>query len=63
MSPVALAKRVCRDADDDWILATAIAGKADVIVTGDKDLLVLRTYEGISIVTPRGFLALMQGKH
>ena len=63
VSPMPLAKRVCRDADDDWILATAIAGKADAIVTGDKDLLVLKTCEGIAIVTPRGFLALMQGKH
>ena len=61
-SPIALASRVCRDADDDWILAAAIAGKADAIVTGDRDLLVLKIYEGIPIVTPRGFLALMQRK-
>ena len=61
--PVALAHRICRDADDDWVLATALAGKAEAIVTGDKDLLVLRTYEGVAIVTPRGVLALMQGKH
>ncbi len=61
--PVALAKRVCRDADDDCILGTAVAGKAAAIVTGDKDLLVLKTYEGITIVTPRGLLALMQGRH
>ena len=61
VSPVALAHRVCRDADDDWVLATAITAQADAIVTGDKDLLVLKSYEGIPIVTPRGFLALMQG--
>ena len=30
-----MSKRVCRDADDDWILATAATAKADVIVTGD----------------------------
>jgi putative PIN family toxin of toxin-antitoxin system len=63
VSPVALAHRVCRDANDDWVLATAITAQADAIVTGDKDLLVLKTFEGIAIVTPRGFLALMQGNY
>jgi predicted nucleic acid-binding protein len=48
------------DPDDDWVLATAVAGEADVIVTGDKDLLVLKRYQGIPIVTPRGFLELLQ---
>jgi putative PIN family toxin of toxin-antitoxin system len=42
---------VCRDPDDDEILAIAIAGKADALVTGDRDLLALRKYEGIRIVT------------
>jgi uncharacterized protein len=41
---------VCRDPDDE-ILAIAIAGKADALVTGDRDLLALRKYEGIRIVT------------
>lgn len=59
-SPTPLRKRVSRDPDDDWVLATAIAGAADVIVTGDKDLLVLKRYQGIPIVTPRGFLELLQ---
>jgi putative PIN family toxin of toxin-antitoxin system len=31
-----------RDPDDAWVLATAISGKADVLVTGDRDLLVIR---------------------
>ena len=60
VSPVALAQRSSRDPDDDWVLATAVTGAADVIVTGDKDLLVLKRYEGIPIVTPRGFLELLQ---
>jgi putative PIN family toxin of toxin-antitoxin system len=54
-----LTKRVCRDADDDWILATAVAAKANVIVTGDEDLLSLGSYEGIHILKPREFLALL----
>lgn len=55
-----LANRVCRDADDDWILATTLAAKADALVTGDKDLLVLERYEGIPILTPRDCLAFLR---
>ena len=41
-----------KDSDDNLIIATAIAGKADLIVTGHKgDLLILKTVENISIVT------------
>jgi putative PIN family toxin of toxin-antitoxin system len=56
-----LAARVCRDADDDWILATALAAKADALVTGDKDLLVLGQHQGVPILTPRDGLALLRG--
>jgi uncharacterized protein len=45
-----------RDRNDNMILATSIAADADVIVTGDRDLLVLQEYEGIAIVTAREFL-------
>ena len=31
--------RICRDPDDDWVIACAVVGKADVIASGDKDLL------------------------
>lgn len=51
--------RVCRDPQDDRVLEAALAGGADYIVTGDNDLLVLRDFEGISIVTPRQFLAVL----
>ena len=47
---------VCRDSDDDLVLATAVAAGAAVIVTGDDDLLVLRTHEGIPILSTRQFL-------
>ena len=62
VSPAPLVQPICRDPDDDWILATAVAGKADVIVTGDKDLLVLKRFRGIPIVAPRGFLEMLQQK-
>jgi putative PIN family toxin of toxin-antitoxin system len=47
--------RVVRDPDDDAVLAAAIAGGALLIVTGDRDLLVLGEHHGIRIVTPRDF--------
>lgn len=48
--------RVCRDPDDDIILALAIAAEADVIISGDNDLLVLHPYHDVSIVTPSAFV-------
>lgn len=53
VEPAPLARPACRDADDDWVLATAVAGEAEAIVTGDCDLLELRAYEGVAILTPR----------
>ena len=46
---------ICRDSDDDLILVCARDAVADYIVTGDEDLLVLKNYEGISIVSHREF--------
>jgi uncharacterized protein len=52
IAPPPLAQPVCRDPDDDAVLALAIAAKADFIVSGDRDLLSLKSYQGIPIVTP-----------
>jgi putative PIN family toxin of toxin-antitoxin system len=49
--------RVCRDAEDDMFIEAALAGAAKYVVTGDKDLLTLRTFETVRFVTPRTFLA------
>lgn len=50
---------VCEDRYDNYLLALAMAGTADFLVTGDKrDLLGLRLHEGTRIVTVREFLAL-----
>ena len=59
VEPQPLSMRVCRGKDDDVVLATALAGKADVIVTGDDDLLVLKKFRGIRILSPRRFLELL----
>jgi putative PIN family toxin of toxin-antitoxin system len=49
--------RVCRDRADDAVLACALAARAEFLVTGDDDLLGLRTFQGIRIVPPRAFEA------
>ncbi len=54
-----LPEPVSRDPDDDIILATALAAGADAIVTGDRDLLVLKRFKGIRILNPRDCLALL----
>jgi uncharacterized protein len=59
VDPATLPSRVCRDPDDDHVLGTAIAAHADLIVTGDQDLLVLREYCGIPIINPAECLARM----
>lgn len=48
--------RVSRDPDDDLVIATALAGSAEVIVTGDDDLLVLDEHRGVTIEPPAVFL-------
>jgi putative PIN family toxin of toxin-antitoxin system len=47
-----------RDPADAHVVAAAIAGRADYLVTGDRDLLAIRLELGMSIVTPAEFLAL-----
>jgi putative PIN family toxin of toxin-antitoxin system len=49
---------ICRDPNDDMIIACAIDAAADYIVTGDEDLLILKNYKDIVIINPRNFEAL-----
>jgi putative PIN family toxin of toxin-antitoxin system len=44
-----------RDPDDKWVLASAVAGGADVLVSGDKDLLTLGKAAPLPILDPRAF--------
>ncbi len=44
-----------RDPDDLWVLASAIEGDAEVLVTGDQDLLAVADIAPLPIVTPREF--------
>lgn len=56
--PDKLADRMCRDPDDDQVLGTALAGNCDCLVTGDRDLLDLKSLQGIRIVSPSEFWSL-----
>lgn len=49
-----------RDGDDEKVLSNALAGKADVFVTGDNELLALKSLQGMPIVSPRGLWSLLQ---
>jgi len=55
VTPAPLAEQVCRDADDDNILAAAVAGNCGCVVTGDKALLTLSQFQGVDIFSPADF--------
>jgi uncharacterized protein len=50
-TPLTLKQLVCRDPHDDVVLACALAAQADYIVSGDQDLLTLKSFESITILT------------
>ena len=47
---------VCRDPDDNKFIETALLGKCNYIISGDKDHLDLKTYKTITILSPAQFL-------
>lgn len=55
VKPVEPAKWPERDPDDRWVVAAAIDGGVDFLVTGDRDLLEIAGEVSISIVSPRSF--------
>jgi putative PIN family toxin of toxin-antitoxin system len=48
--------RECRDPKDDKFLEVALNGRADVIITGDADLLALNPWRGVTILSPMDYL-------
>ena len=60
--PIPLSPDICRDPDDVKILGLAVAASANYIVTGDKDLLVLKEFRGIPILSPRLFSNLLHSE-
>jgi len=53
-------QRISKDPDDDKYIAAAIEGRAAFVVAGDSDLLDLKEYEGVRLVSPRAFLNLLE---
>jgi putative PIN family toxin of toxin-antitoxin system len=51
-----------RDPDDAWVLASAIAGGADILVTGDKDLLSIARQAPLPVLDPRGCWDRLRGR-
>ena len=56
IKPAKLSEHVSRDPDDDEVIACALSADCEFIVTGDNDLLVLKEYQGVTIVTAADFL-------
>ena len=52
IDPPPLAQPVCRDKDDDAVLSLALAAQADIMISGEDDLLCLHPFEGIPVLTP-----------
>jgi putative PIN family toxin of toxin-antitoxin system len=50
-----ITENICRDKDDNNIIALAVSAETDFIITGDKDLLVLKKYKSVRIVSLREF--------
>jgi len=55
VEPVNIEKSACRDADDLKVIGTAVSGKAEFIITGDEDILVLKKYGQVEMISPREF--------
>jgi putative PIN family toxin of toxin-antitoxin system len=53
--PTTLLPTICRDEDDNHVLQIAESVSAKFLITGDKDLLVLKEYKNIKILTPGAF--------
>lgn len=61
MVPIVYAVHACRDARDDKFLELAVNGEADLIISGDADLLMLSPFREIKIVSPAGYLETGKG--
>jgi putative PIN family toxin of toxin-antitoxin system len=53
--PAKVPAGACRDRTDLAVLGTALAARADCLVTGDHDLLTLKRFQGIPLLSPRAF--------
>ena len=61
-TPAALLSLKVRDPDDAWVLASAVAGDADLLVSGNQDLLVLANRAPLPILSPRDAWGRLRGE-
>lgn len=61
VKPGPVEAEACRDKDDLVIIGTALSGKAEVIITGDEDLLSLKKCNYVEIINPREFWRRLKG--
>jgi len=54
-------EKICKDKDDQKFLELAISGKADYLVSGDADLLELKEFKTVKILSPAEFLKTLKG--
>ena len=60
VSPTRTPRVVASDPDDDHVIACAVAAKAESIVSGDKHLLTIKSYQNISILSPADAVGLIE---
>lgn len=60
VSPLPVPTGVADDLEDDLVLGTGLAANASHLVTGDRGLLRLATYEGLEMISPRDFLSVLE---
>ncbi len=60
--PILTVSGVGEDEEDDLVLATAVAGNADFLVTGDKHMQGLSRHQNVRILTPRQFLDVLESE-
>jgi putative PIN family toxin of toxin-antitoxin system len=53
--------KICRDPNDDYVIATALAAGASYLVARDKDLLTLATYQDVTMISPEAFMQFLRG--
>jgi putative PIN family toxin of toxin-antitoxin system len=61
VEPENIKENVCRDKGDVMVIGTALSGKTQFIITGDEDLLILKKYKNIEIISPREFWNRLRG--
>jgi putative PIN family toxin of toxin-antitoxin system len=55
VEPALVDESICREKDDNMVIGAAVSGNARFIITGDNDLLCLKSYKDIEIISPREF--------